>query len=100
MPLDHFWTDPPETLLEAMGASTGGLTSEDASLRLARHGRNTLVERPTAGVVRLFFRQFTNPFVLVLVGAAVVAAIVRESVDSGIIVAILVGSALLTLSQE
>jgi P-type Mg2+ transporter len=98
--LEQFWAEPPERLLEKLGASPGGLTSGEASDRLARHGRNSLAERPAAGVVRLFLRQFSNPFVLVLVGAAGVAALVHEPVDSGLIVAILVGSALLTLSQE
>lgn len=99
-PLDAPWSRTPEELFQDLDAGPGGLSSEEAAARLARHGPNALAPTARAGVVRLFLRQFSNPLVLILVAAAVVAAVVGDTVNALIILLVLLGSALLTLVQE
>jgi len=95
-----YWSRPAEDLLRELGSSSSGLTAAEAAARLRAHGRNVLDASPRAGILRLFLRQFSNPLVLILVAAAIVSALVRESTDSLIILVVLLGSAVLTLVQE
>jgi P-type Mg2+ transporter len=68
--------------------------------RLRVHARNVLAESPRASVLPLFLRHFSNPLILILIAAAIVATMVHEPTDSIIILLVLTGSALLTLVQE
>ncbi len=98
--LDAYWSLPPERLALVLDVSPSGLTTAQAETRLHQYGPNVLQEHERATLFRLFFRQFTSPLVLILVFAAIVSAIVRNWVDSLIILAILLGSAVLTMLQE
>lgn len=98
--LDVYWSLPADRLALVLDASSSGLTTAQAVARLRQYGANVLQEHERATVFRLFFRQFTSPLVLILVFAAVVSAIVRNWVDALIILAILLGSAVLTMLQE
>lgn len=95
-----YWSRTPEELLRDLGSSASGLPAAEAAARLRAHGRNVLEASPRVGILRLFLRQFSNPLVLILVAAATVAALARESTDSLIILVVLLGSAVLTLVQE
>ena len=73
---------PLEALIDDLGSSEAGLSSEEAARRLARHGRNALqVGRQTPEIVK-FLRQFKNFFaMLLIVGGAL--AIAAERLDPG-----------------
>ena len=77
-----------------------GLSSHDASLRLAGDGPNALTEPPRRGVLRTFVAQFSDTTVFVLAGAAIVAGLLGEIQDTVAIVAILLLNGLLGFSQE
>jgi Ca2+-transporting ATPase len=65
-----------------------GLTATEARARLARLGRNALAPEPSGATLRLLMRQFGNPLVLVLLGAAVIAGLLQEFTDAAIVGAI------------
>ena len=98
--LDRYWSLPPERLLTALRASPEGLTPQAAARRLKRYGRNVLRARPRASALRLLLRQFESPLILILVFAAVVAAMVKDWTDASIVLAIVLGSGLLSFAQE
>jgi len=95
-----FWAIGPEELARRLASGRQGLSSREAAGRLARFGGNHVAERAAQGALRLLLRQFESPLVLVLVFAACVSAALREWVDAGIVVAIVVASALLGFAQE
>lgn len=95
-----YWAEPLEDLLRRLRSAGEGISSAEAAERVRRHGHNVLTAASGAGIVRHFLRQFSNPLVATLVVAAVISALVGEPTDSGIIVAVLLGSAILTLVQE
>jgi Mg2+-importing ATPase len=95
-----YWARATDDLLDELGSSRSGLKASDAAQLLRVHGRNILVDSPRAGPLWLFFRQFANPLILILVVAAVIAGLVHEPADSIIILAIVLGSAMLTMVQE
>lgn len=95
-----FWSEPPERLLALLHSSGSGLTALEARERLRRHGPNALRPPSRFARLRLLARQFESPLVAILVFAALVSALLRDWTDAAIILAIVLGSALLGFVQE
>lgn len=77
-----------------------GLSSAEASDRLARFGRNELPHAKPPGVLVVFLRQFLNPLVYILLVAAAVSAALRDFTDAGFILAVLLINAAIGCVQE
>ncbi|MFO1324773.1 MAG: magnesium-translocating P-type ATPase [Burkholderiales bacterium] len=95
-----WWSEDASSLLAALDARPAGLTSAEAALRLTRAGPNAVVEHRETTALRLLARQFASPLVLILVFGAVVSALLRDWIDAEIIIAIVLGSAILGFTQE
>jgi Mg2+-importing ATPase len=80
--------------------ASGGLTSAEAAQRLRQDGPNALGSEGRRGPLAVLISQFASPLVLILVAASVVSLIVGDRVEAGIILAIVVMSALLGFVQE
>jgi Mg2+-importing ATPase len=98
--LGQFWSCSEATLLTALGSARSGLDTGSVAQRLSRYGYNHIADQDAASPLALLARQFANPLVLILVFGALVSAVLHEWIDAGIIVAIVVGSAILSFSQE
>lgn len=77
-----------------------GLSKEEAEKRLAQYGLNVLLRKKRKTLLAMFFEQFRDFLVLILLGAALISLIVGEMTDSLVIVAILVVNACLGVFQE
>lgn len=77
-----------------------GLTQDEATRRLERFGPNRLPEPKSAGLVRLFVRQFASPFIYILMLAAVVSFAIGQVPSGLFIVAVLLINALIGTVQE
>jgi len=77
-----------------------GLTGAEAAARLISSGPNELPEGPSLRPGRIFLSQFASTMVAVLLGAAVVSALLGDVVDTVAIVAIVLLNALLGFVQE
>lgn len=77
-----------------------GLTSAEASERLARYGPNALPETKGRTLVQAFAEQFASFLILLLLAATVLAAAIGEYLDAVTIAAIVVLSAILGVAQE
>jgi Mg2+-importing ATPase len=84
----------------ALGSGPGGLSSEKAAATLLRVGPNSVEDAPQLSALRLLLRQFESPLVLILIFAAAISLLLQQWVDSGIILAIVIGSTLLGFFQE
>jgi Ca2+-transporting ATPase len=80
--------------------SRRGLDESDAARRLAQYGPNRLPAAVRRSPQRMLLAQFGDVMVLVLIGAAVIAALVGEPEDTLAIVAIVILNALLGFAQE
>lgn len=87
--LAHFDLDPEQ-----------GLSAADVIERQNRFGPNELVERGVKSPLRIIWEQLTDVMVLILIGAAVVSALVKDLLDGAIIMAIVVLNAALGFVQE
>jgi Ca2+-transporting ATPase len=84
----------------ADAASTAGLTTAEAEARLRTHGPNRLTEAPGRPTWQVFVDQFRNLLVIVLIGAAVLAAVVGDLKDVVVITVVLLLNAILGFVQE
>ncbi|CAG8458037.1 949_t:CDS:2 [Acaulospora colombiana] len=76
-----------------------GLTTEEAKSRLGRFGRNEISETKTNPIMK-FASYFRGPIAYLIEIACIVAAIVRDWVDFGIIFALLVVNACIGFFEE
>jgi len=77
-----------------------GLSSEEAAARLEHYGPNRLNETPPRSRWLLLADQFKGVLILVLTGAAVLAAIIGDLTDAVVILAVVLINAFLGFSQE
>ena len=77
-----------------------GLASEEAANRLGQYGPNELLHEEKASPWTLFFNQFKNILIVILIVATMLSAFVGEYVDAVIILVIMVFCAVLGFVQE
>lgn len=95
-----YWSQDQAALAASIGASFGGLTSDQAAAKFAYIGPNSVEDAAQLSALRLLLRQFQSPLVLILVFAAAISLALQQWIDAGIILAIVIGSALLSFFQE
>jgi Mg2+-importing ATPase len=95
-----FWNLPASEVIRRLGTSFNGLDQEEARLRLSRFGSNILKPRKRSDVPTLLLAQFKSPIVLILLVCVGLSFVLHDRVDAGIILAIVLVSALLGFWQE
>jgi len=90
----------PELLAILKSNAEKGLSSKEASTRLAEFGLNQLKEIKKASPLTMFFNQFKDFMVLVLIGAALISGTLGEYADALTILAIIILNAILGFVQE
>jgi Mg2+-importing ATPase len=95
-----YWSCDVAELSAALGSGLGGLSSEYAAEQLRRVGPNSVEDARRLSALRLLLRQFESPLVLILIFGAAISLALREWVDAGIILTIVLGSTLLGFYQE
>ena len=90
-----------DTVVRELAADpTHGLSPEEAARRLATYGPNELTREEKASPWLLFFGQFKNVLIIILIVATILSAFVGEYVDAIIILVIVVFCAVLGFVQE
>jgi Ca2+-transporting ATPase len=77
-----------------------GLTTEEAGQRLVSNGPNQLEETKRKTLAGIFFSQFKDVMVLVLLAAAIISGVIGDLADTIVILVIVVLNALLGFFQE
>ncbi len=95
-----YWSQDAAQLMAELGSGPGGLSSAVAADRLRRRSALAIEAQGQQVAAGLLLRQFESPLVLILVFGAAISLIVRDWVDAAIILAIVLGSALLGFAQE
>ncbi|MEY2985869.1 MAG: hypothetical protein RJB24_98 [Candidatus Parcubacteria bacterium] len=88
-----------ETLADISSNSTG-ITSKEAISRRLRFGENIFLEKQVESPIWLFFKQFHNGLVYVLLLSAILSAVFNHWVDFWIIIVIVVINSIIGFSQE
>ncbi|MGD8586477.1 MAG: cation-translocating P-type ATPase [Chloroflexota bacterium] len=98
--MDWYKLTLEETVKELETDPEKGLTSAEAKTRLERYGRNELIERGRISPWRILFNQFKELMVIILIIAAIVSLALGETIDTIVIVAIVILNAAIGFSQE
>ena len=98
--LSKYWSQDSEKLITLLDSSQQGLEEKTVLEHRNETGFNLLKSKEKSTPVKIFFNQFKSPIVLILLFATIVSIFVQEWVDSIIILAIVLGSALLNFFQE
>jgi Mg2+-importing ATPase len=96
----QYWSAPLPSLLEELGTSARGLSTEEAYRRSATGTLTRLRRTSRARGPRLFLHQFENPIAAILVVAAILAFFLGDRADAAVILAIVVVSGILGFWQE
>ncbi|MEM1286361.1 MAG: HAD-IC family P-type ATPase [Pseudomonadota bacterium] len=86
--------------LSRIGSSLSGLSAEEASRRLTLHGPNALPSAPPRSLLSRLLSQFNNTLIYVLLGAAVVTALLSHWIDTGVILGVVLVNAGIGFWQE
>lgn len=81
-------------------ADMNGLTEEQVKERQTQYGRNALEAAAKPHILRIFFSQFSDIMVLILLAAALISCLLGEYADSITIAIIVVLNAILGFVQE
>ncbi len=87
-------------VVSELQSNLSGLTESEAHKRYITFGPNQLAAKKKITAVVIFFRQFLNPLVYILVGAATLKAIVKGPLDALTIFAVLLFMAVVGFIQE
>ena len=85
--------------LESQQSSMDGLTSQQSEERLQQYGKNQLAEGKKKGVLAVFFSQFKDLLVLILLVAGAISAFSGNLESTIVIVAVLILNAVLGTVQ-
>ena len=92
---------PLDEVLGSLATSLDrGLTAREAQERLEKFGANELAKEERASPIALFFAQFKNTLIIILLVATVLSALLGEIVDAAIIAVIVLFCAVLSFVQE
>ena len=91
---------PDEVLKNLSTTKERGLTEDEAKKRLEEYGENALAEEKKKSFGEKLKEQFFDPMIIILIAAALVSIFVGEGLDAGIIIAIVIVNAFLSIYQE
>jgi Ca2+-transporting ATPase len=83
-----------------MADKVQGLSSSEATKKLQEYGKNHLPEKPPPSPISIFFSQFKNPLVYVLLAAGIVTFFLGDYSDTAIIFFVVFINSILGFIQE
>lgn len=77
-----------------------GLSGADVAERRNKFGRNVITQKKGTHPVILFLMQFNQPLVYILLVASLITAVLKEWVDSGVILGVVLVNSIIGFIQE
>ncbi len=89
-----------EQIREEFKLDEDGLTTREVNLRRKKYGMNILPKKENDSVLKLFFNEFKDPMLILLVITIIVSLLIGEIVDALIIFCIVLIDAIMGTYQE
>ncbi len=87
-------------IYEELGSSEDGLSDVEAAARLTIYGANELRKKKSKSILQMLWEQIKDPMILILLGAAALSFILRENLEGGVILFIIIVNAVISIIQE
>jgi Ca2+-transporting ATPase len=97
--MQWYQLDIKETL-QKLKTAENGLSDTEAAARIKQYGPNKFLIEDKISRIKILLHQFTNPLIYILLAAAVVTAFLREFIDTGVIIAVVLLNAVIGYFQE
>ena len=98
--MKEWYQQTKEELLEHFRVTEHGLTGEEAGQRLAESGENVLKEGKRKSILQVFFEQFRDLLVVILIIAALISMVSGNVESTIVIIAVIVLNAILGTVQH
>jgi magnesium-transporting ATPase (P-type) len=89
-----------EDVFEKLSCSRQGLSGDEVLARLSRYGANKLPPPLKRSPLLRFFMQFHDVLIYVLLGAAIITALMADWIDAAVIFGVVIINALIGFAQE
>lgn len=98
--MQEWYKKKKDDVLLSLGTKTSGLTSAMADENLEKYGKNALQETKQKSIMEVFFSQFADLMVIILIVAAIISAFTGEAESTIVIIAVLIINAILGTVQH
>jgi Ca2+-transporting ATPase len=98
--MSQYYSQNISSVLSHLEATMDGLTDREVRKRVAQYGPNELIEKKKVPAWLLFFNQFKNLMIVILVVAAIISGFVSDIADTVIIFIIIILNAIIGFLQE
>ena len=97
---EKWYTIDKENIFKTLKTSLEGLTTKEVNTRLKQYGKNVLPKAKQKTFIQVFFEQFKNPIVYILLITMVLSFIIGEYIDGAFILFVILIDAVLGSVQE
>lgn len=95
-----YYRKTTEAILKELETGKAGLSSEEAKKRLQKYGKNTLPKKKPKSVFKIFFSEFKDPMVILLLVAIAASFFAGEIIDGIAIIFIVLVDIIMGTYQE
>lgn len=95
-----FYNKSVEEIEKELNTSIEGLTIREVDKRIKEYGKNSLPKKKKDGVIKIFFSEFKDPIIILLLFAICASLIAGEVIDAIAIVAIVLIDIIMGTYQE
>ena len=95
-----FYNKKEQDIFEELNTSSQGLTKEEAEKRMVEYGKNILPQKPKDSILKIFFNEFKDPIVILLLFAIIASFAVGEVIDALAITFIVLADIIMGTYQE
>ena len=96
----YYFSQEIDHILVSLKTSLQGLNIDEASRRLSQQGQNVLPQASHINIFQIFFKQFLNPLIYVLLFAAFISLLINEYTDASFIFFVLIVNSIIGFVQE
>ena len=98
--MKDFFSKSYDEVLKHFNVTTSGLTDQQVQANVEKYGLNQLTEKKKAGFFEVFFSQFKDMIVIILIIAAILSAITGDAESTIVIIAVLILNSVLGTVQH
>ena len=97
---NQYWEESPGVVFSTLLSSPKGLSLKEAKKRLEKNGKNEIATHKSRPAIVIFFLQFSNPLILILLLASVISGFLGEVISTVIIIVTIIISGCISFIQE
>lgn len=98
--MPDYYQNSKEKVMESLGVTEEGLSGEEVQRRLEQYGYNELEEGKRKTAIQVFFEQFKDFLIIILIIAALISACLGELESTLVILAVVILNAILGTIQH